>query len=172
SASKSIWSAIRAEMPSNTPGATSSALSARRERNFDRRGSVMLGAPSAEIFFDDPPIHRRQRDEIGDRRAFVDAVHGLPDQAEFQHRAIILDEARIRGAAGGREFWLTSGDFGDGGRGEIGERAGFCNEDGGGRRLPVEGIMNAAGRGGAGAVLEQRFQRGLAVAVVVADVEA
>src|SRR4029077_17171586 len=113
-------------MPSNTPGATSSALSARRERNFDRRGSVMLAmlaAPSPEIFFDDPPIHRGQRDQVGDRGAFVDAVHGLPDQAEFQHRAIILDETRIRGAAGGGELRLNPRDFGDGGRSEVGEPA-------------------------------------------------
>ncbi len=26
-------------------------------------------------------------------------MHGLTDQAEFEHRAIILDEARVRGAA-------------------------------------------------------------------------
>ena len=49
---------------------------------------------------------------------------------------------------------------------------GFGDEDVGVRRLPVEGIVHAAGRGGAGALLEQRFERGLAVAVVVADVEA
>ena len=37
-------------------------------------------------------------------RALVDLVHGRADQAEFEHRAIVLDEARIRGAAGGREL--------------------------------------------------------------------
>ena len=40
------------------------------------------------------------------------------------------------------------------------------------RRLPVERVMHAAGRGGVGAALDQRLERGLAVAIVVADVEA
>src|SRR5580704_17495715 len=127
---------------------------------------------SPKLLLDDPPVHRRQRDQIGERRAFVDAVHGLPDQAEFQHRAIILDEARIRGTTGGREFRLTAGHFGDRGCGEIGEWARLCDEDVGVRRQPVEGIKHAAGRGVAGALFEQCLERSLAVAVVVADVEA
>src|SRR6476646_3361980 len=54
-----------------------------------------------KILIDHPPVDRSQRDEIGDRRAFIDLMHGLADQTEFQNRAIILDETRIGGAAGG-----------------------------------------------------------------------
>src|SRR5665647_1719365 len=54
-----------------------------------------------EIFVDDIPINRRQRAQIGDRDALVDGMHGLPDQAEFHHRAMGGDEARIGGAAAG-----------------------------------------------------------------------
>src|SRR5580704_3992655 len=109
---------------------------------------------SPEILLDDPPIHRGERDQIGDRGAFVDAVHGLADQAEFQHRAIILDEACVRGAAGGRELRRAPGHFSNGGRGEIGEWAGLCDEDVGVRRQPVEGIVHAAGSGIASALLD------------------
>ena len=119
-----------------------------------------------------PPIDRRQRDEVGDRRAFVDLMHGLPDQAEFEHRAIILDEARVRRAAGGRKLRLAAGDFGDGGDGEIGERSRLGDEHVGVRRLPVDGKLHAAGGGGLRALLDQRLERSLAVAVVEADVEA
>ena len=115
---------------------------------------------------------RRQRDDVGDRRAFVDRMHGLADQAEFEHRAIILDEARVRGAAGGRELRLAAGHLGDGGGGKIGERSGLGDEDVGVRRLPVEGIMDAARGGSLRAAFDQRLERGLAVVVVVADVEA
>ena len=68
-------------------------------------------------------------------------------------------------------FGLTPGHFGDGRGGEIGERAGLGDEDVGVRRLPFERIMHAAGGGIARAVLDQRLQRGLAVTIVVADVE-
>jgi hypothetical protein len=44
-----------------------------------------------------------QRLQIGKRDMLVDHVHRLADEAEFDHRAVILDEARIRGAAGGRK---------------------------------------------------------------------
>jgi len=32
-------------------------------------------------------------------------MHGLTDQAEFEHRAIVLDETCVRRAASGRELW-------------------------------------------------------------------
>src|ERR1019366_10246050 len=48
-----------------------------------------------EIFVDDIPINRRQRAQVGDRYALVDGMHGLPEQAEFHHRAMGGDEARI-----------------------------------------------------------------------------
>jgi len=68
-------------MPGTTPGMTS-----------EKPTTPVLG----KIPLNYPPIHRRQRDEVGDRRTFIDLVHGLSDQAEFQHRTIILDKARIQ----------------------------------------------------------------------------
>ena len=58
----------------------------------------------------------------------VDLVHGLADQAKFQHRAIILDEARVRGAAGGRQRGLAPGHLLDRADDEIDERAGLARE--------------------------------------------
>src|SRR5467141_1241630 len=73
-------------------------------------------------------IDLRQFLQIGHRRALVDLVHGLADQAEFDNRAIARDEARVRGAAGGRELRLAAGDFLDRRDGEIGEGARFRDE--------------------------------------------
>src|ERR1700733_2229862 len=126
----------------------------------------------SEILLNNPPVHRGERDEVGNWRAFVDLMHGLADQAEFQHRTVILDEARIGGAAGGRKLRLAAGHFGDCRDGEIGERAGLGDKDVGIRRRPVERVTHAAGRGYHRALLDQRLERGLAVAVVIADVEA
>ena len=40
--------------------------------------------------------------------ALVDLMHGPADQAELDHRAIVLDEARVRCAAGGRKLRLAA----------------------------------------------------------------
>jgi hypothetical protein len=53
----------------------------------------------AKIPIENPAIDPRQLLQIRDRRALVDLVHGLADQAELDHRAIAGDEARVRGAA-------------------------------------------------------------------------
>src|SRR5579859_5803732 len=47
------------------------------------------------------------RGEISGRNPLVDFVHGGVHEAELDHRAIVLDEARIRGAARGRELGLA-----------------------------------------------------------------
>src|SRR5215475_4852773 len=62
----------------------------------------MRGSP--EIPLQHPAIDLRQLLQVCDRRALVDLMHGLADQSELDHRAIVRDEARIRGAARGREL--------------------------------------------------------------------
>ena len=85
----------------------------RRLRTGGAAGRALsdAGGLLAEIPVDDLPVDRRQRAQIGDRHALVHLVHGLADQAEFHHRAMMRDEARIGGAAGGGQFRLAAGDF-------------------------------------------------------------
>ena len=63
----------------------------------------------AEPAEDEGFVDLRQRLEVGDGDTFVDHVHGLADEAEFDDRAIVLDEPRIGGAAGGRKLRLLAG---------------------------------------------------------------
>src|SRR5947209_7928369 len=72
-------------------------------------------APSAllKIPLENVPVDRRQRDEVLRRHMLVDLVYLPAQQSELDHRAIVLDEARIRCAAGGRECRLQPGDLGD-----------------------------------------------------------
>ena len=55
---------------------------------------------------------------------FVDLMHGLADKAEFDHRAVILDEPRIRGATRGG---IAGGDAGLGGNGIATEQIKHAN---------------------------------------------
>ena len=129
------------------------------------------GGLLAEILVDDLPVNRRQRAQVGDRHALVDLMHGLPDQAEFHHRAISRDETRIGRAAGGRQFRLAAGHLGDRIRHQFGERAGLGDEHAGVRRLPLQRkFYFAAGRLGR-ALLDQFLQRVERVLVVEANVE-
>src|SRR5437868_1635204 len=61
-----------------------------------QRGEVK---ESPEVFIQREPINFRQPLEVAQRHALVDRVHGLPDEAELDHRAILRDEARVGGAA-------------------------------------------------------------------------
>src|SRR5664280_3409516 len=99
-----------------------------------------------EIFVGDIPINRRQRAQIGDRDALVDGVHGLPDQAEFHHRAMGGDEARIGGAAAGGEFRRAAGNFLDRLGYQLGERARLGDEYPSVRWLPLERVADLARR--------------------------
>ncbi len=56
---------------------------------------------SSEIPIQHAAINPRELFKIRHRRAFIDLMHGLADQAEFDHRAIARNETRVRGAAGG-----------------------------------------------------------------------
>src|SRR5262249_37484413 len=55
-----------------------------------------------------------ERREIGDRHTLVDLVHGEPDETELRHRAEPVNEARVRGAAGGAELGRAPGHLLDG----------------------------------------------------------
>ena len=66
-------------------------------------------------------VDLRQRLQVGDRNALVDHVHRLPDETEFDDRAVILNETRIRRAARRRELRRLAGDVLDGG-GERGDQ--------------------------------------------------
>src|SRR5258707_9265495 len=92
---------------------------------------------STEVALQDATVDRRQRLKIGDRHALVDLMHGLPEEAELDHRAIILDEARVRSAAGGRERGPPPGGLGDRGGDEIDEGAGPGEKNVRVGRLPV-----------------------------------
>ena len=62
---------------------------------------------ASEISLDKLAIDRRQRDEVRDRHVLVHLVRGGVAQADLDHGAEVLDEARIRGAAVGGERRLA-----------------------------------------------------------------
>src|SRR5258708_4148248 len=64
-----------------------------------------------EISLQHAAINFCQLLQIRHRRALVDLVHGLADQAELDHRAIARDEARVRGAAARAQLRPASGDL-------------------------------------------------------------
>src|SRR5713226_1466770 len=59
-----------------------------------------IGPLAREVAVEHRFVDARQRLEVGDRTLLVDLVHGLADQAEFQHRAVAADEACVGRAAG------------------------------------------------------------------------
>ena len=52
-------------------------------------------APSRKIALKKAAIDRFKFNDIGNRHTLINLMHRLADQTEFDHRAIILDEARI-----------------------------------------------------------------------------
>ena len=77
----------------------------------------------------------------------VDLVHLLAQQAELNHRAVVLDEARVRGAAGGGELGPEAGDFLDRAANQVDERPRWREEYVGVRRLPFDVPADLATRG-------------------------
>src|SRR5437660_8635148 len=118
-----------------------------------------------------PPVDGRERRKLRGGHVLVDLVHGLADKAELEHRAIILDEARVRGAARGRELGFAAGRRGDRVDDEIDERPGLGEEHPGVRRQVFDAPARTA-RGRRAASLDQRLELLRRVQVVVADVEA
>src|SRR3954454_2179544 len=145
--------------PSSTPISPSGSNSRTRRVSSSRRERpgfcVVARADSLfEIAIEDVAIHRGERGQVGDRRALVHLMHGLPDQAEFEHRAIVLDETCVRRAASGRELWRVPGYVLDRAGNEIDEWTGIGHKRTGVRRLPVDVPADPPGRGG-GPLLNQ-----------------
>src|ERR1043166_1965082 len=98
-------------------------------------------------------------------------MHGFADEAELEHRAIVLDEARVRGAARGGELRPATGRISNRVDDEIDERPRL------GEKYPRvrRQIFDAPARSAASrraARFDQRFERLGRMQVVVADVEA
>ena len=64
---------------------------------------VDYAANSSEIKLERALVDARQRLEIVDRDPLVDAMDGGVDKAKLDHRAGVLDEARVRGSPAGRQ---------------------------------------------------------------------
>ena len=126
--------------PPRSPRATAPpAARWRRRTGFIWCGWIIDRSPKYAQSDDDRFADRSSSARAGRRSARARRLmHGLPDQAEFHHRAIVRDEARVGGAAGGGEFRLAAGDFGDRVGHQIGERARLGDEHAGVRRLPLE----------------------------------
>ena len=124
----------------------------------------------SEISIEDLPIDRRQRGEIG-RPAVRSSTWCMvcADQAELEHRAIVLDEAGVRGAAGGRELRLRrSPPAPTTSRGTARPRSRTRP-----RSTAPSRCASARARGRRRRrALDQGLERGLAVAIVETDVEA
>src|SRR5712672_396487 len=126
---------------------------------------------SCEIAVQHAAIDLGQPFQVGNRRAFIDLVHGLADQTELDHRTIACDKPRIGGAARGAQFRPAAGDLLDRGDREIGEGAGFGHEHVGVGGFPDDSRANPVAGGFGHALLDQRSQRVLCVVIVEADVE-
>ena len=80
--------------------------------------------------------------------------------------------ARVRGAAGCRQYRLAASNFGDGIRNKFSERSRFGHEHAGVRRLPLEFEFYFSAGGFRCALFDQLFQQIERVFVVETDVEA
>ncbi len=100
----------------------------------------------------------------------VHLVHRGADEAELDHRAVALDEARVRGSARGRELRRHPGHRRDRARDELGERS-RLGQEAHARDLEAGGDADAEGLGGAvGLLLDPAGQRLGRMGVVEADV--
>ena len=69
---------------------------------------------ASKIFLQHHAVYLAEGGDIGAGDVFVDLMHGLADQAELRHRAMVLDETRVRGATGGAQLGRASSDLLDG----------------------------------------------------------
>src|ERR1700674_729523 len=101
---RSLWWARGGGAPTISP------LHSRRRTVRDagrwhpRAGYICCGwiteRASREIARQNPPVNLLQRAQVLDRHALVDRVHIPAAEADVDHGAIVLDEARIGRAAG------------------------------------------------------------------------
>src|SRR6516225_9747423 len=111
-----------------------------------------------EIPVEDLAIDRGERDEVGNRRALVDLMHGLPNQAKLQDGAEIPDEAGVRRAAGCGEFGHAAGHLLDGRCHKVDESAGLGQEGIRVRGFPLDVPAHAGACCGGCEALDQRSQ--------------
>ena len=69
-------------------------------RRRERAISGQLGIRRGEEQLQEPLVDPGQALDVGDRHVLVGLMHGGADEAELDHRAVGLHEARVRGAAG------------------------------------------------------------------------
>src|SRR5437764_3384574 len=130
-----------------------------------------IGDALSEISIQNLAIHRGQRGEIRDAGAFVDLMHGRSDQAEFEHGAIMLDEARIGRAAARGKLRRDPGHLFDRADHQVEKRRRPGDEGIRIRGFPNDVPAHAGAGGFRRTLLDQGAQRYLAVAVVEPDVE-
>src|SRR6516162_10621314 len=138
------------------------------------RSAFVEGKPVpalAEIPIQDPAIDFRQLLDIRHRGALVDLMHGLTEQAEFDHRTIACDETRVRCAAGGGELRLAAGDLFDRSDRKVGEWTRLSQEYVGVRILPHDVGADAVAGSLRKALVDELLQRLLREMIVEADVE-
>src|SRR4051812_39906151 len=69
---------------------------------------------SCEETLEKAAVDRRQAADVGDRGALVHLVHRAADEAELDHRRVVVDKARIGRTAGRAEARIAPGDIGGG----------------------------------------------------------
>src|SRR5262245_35537501 len=161
-ASRAAIAALSPAMPAPTTS-TSVSSAARSAGAADMAVSLLARLAQdlvgvAEIPFQDLAIDGGELHQVRDRRVLVDLVHGASDQAELDHRAVVLDEACVRRAARCGERRCAPGDLPDRADREIDERPGRRQERVGVRRLPFDVPADVATRDVLGADLDQRAQ--------------
>src|SRR5215470_6902203 len=98
-------------LPSNSASPWVSRSSSRQAPWSARQISARLGIAGSgrrEIEVEHRAVDVGERRKIGDGHALVHLVHGKADEAKLCHRAVAMDEAGIRGAAGGAELGRAS----------------------------------------------------------------
>src|SRR5215472_8779732 len=127
----------------------------------------MMPSACGEKTVEDALVDPGQPLDIGERYFLVHLVHGAADHAELGDGAVVLDESRIGGAAGGRELRLSPGHLLDGPRHDLAERTRRRHE-GFAADMQLQ-LVAPADRGET--LLEPAGEAGAAMGVVEADVE-
>src|SRR5947209_12165266 len=156
--------------PRSRPATAPLAGRSRRPTDFIWCGWI-IKLRSREITLEYPAINPGQPFQIRQRHAFIDLMHGLADQPEFDHRTIMRDEACVGRAAAGVEIGLSPRDLLDRRHHQLGESSGLGDEHAGIGRLPHDAGANPVAGSLRHPRLDQTLQGLVAVTVVEADVE-
>src|SRR3546814_2083003 len=103
------------------PAATRRSIAPRSRRaapaaTRQRRGRRSPGSSGSswQVACEHAAVDGREACEVVERDVLVHLMRGGVQQAELGDGAVVLDEARVRGAAGGAELRGAAGDRGDG----------------------------------------------------------